>query len=120
MTKDLEELFYFFEKDYGMDAILFKVVKADTDLDSGVRDESQDQQFPIRVVETPVDQSVVFLAKLTGRTEKTKTEFLIKLKGLPEITLPTDYLLVEGRKYRNLKLEKFRGKVGILYGESSD
>lgn len=107
------------EKDYGQDAVLFKVVKGEID-DSFKRDDSKDQQFPIRVVENPVMNTVVFLAKLIGRTEKAKTEFLIKLKGLPTVYLPTDYIVVGGRTFRNLQLETFRGKVGILYGESSE
>lgn len=120
---ELDDLFYFMDMDYGLDAIYVKIGKAVNDpVDTGIRDSSVDTRTPIRVVQSPQDRTIEYLRKsfgqvdLSGKSDQIGTEFLVKMEDFPNLDIDVDYLEIGNLKYRNLTIESFQGRVGILNG----
>ena len=122
---DLDDLFYDFDKDYGLDAIYVKIGKAVVDVIHGTRNPAVDKQTPIRVIQMPEDRTIEYLRKsfgqvdLSGKSDQKQTEFIVKLEDMPDLQIDTDYLQVGNLKYRNLTIETFQGRYGLLNGVAS-
>lgn len=101
VTNMLLSMFYSLVKDNGVQIVYTKPGKGDIDSDTGVRDTSQDKNFTINAVETPVDNQQSFITKLLGKVEKPATLFLIRVCDLPGIVVETgDYFTANGIKYK--------------------
>lgn len=114
----LDDAYYHLVKDYGITVVFYKVGKNVIDDETGVRSTAEDKQYQIEAIFTPVDTYVEFLHSLLGRTEKSKTDFMVRISDLPEINPEQDYIKHGNLKYRNLTITKFGGEVGILTGEA--
>lgn len=116
-TRQIEKLFYFLSKKFGTSITYYQSEKAPIDFDTGMRSNT-DKPYTVKAVFAPVDNYVIFLHKLLGKTEMTKTQFLVLLSMMPVTpNLEYDYFKANNQTFRNLSLEK-HGTIGILCGEA--
>lgn len=114
----MKNLFYFLSKEYPATITVVKINKGVIDLDTGMRSETQDTRLDnIRAVVPPIKTFNAFLSKLSGRVILNRTAFLIKTISI--IWVPeTDYILYQGKQYRNLTVYDYTGYT-IIEGDAS-
>lgn len=102
----VEQLFYFFYKDYGTTINYVRIEKANVDYETGQREDKK-TVYPLSAVLTPKTIYSQFIAKVLGKTEFEKTIFLIKKSDLPAgfVLYTDDYFIHGNLRYGNLEID---------------